>query len=134
MIGVAYISPANVSVGRFEYLDERLSKSSKATLLSFITTIVVPRDVIELMGPANHCQSYTYAVDICCTTANTHHTVTCVSPNAFLQAHPPKACQEDCQLKGEPWDREGGGVFAALARQDREQVQCRRRLERGPER
>lgn len=60
MIGVAYISPANVSVGRFEDLDERLSKSSKATLLSFITTIVVPRDVIELMGPVNHCQSYTH--------------------------------------------------------------------------
>lgn len=51
MIGFTYISPANVSVGRFEYMDERFSKSSKAALLSFIMTIVVPRELTELIGP-----------------------------------------------------------------------------------
>lgn len=120
LLGFTYISPANVSVGRLEYLDERLSKSSKATSLSLIMTIVVPRDLTELMGPVDHCQLHASTEDNNCTGVNTHHIVTCASPNACLQVHSPKACQEDCRLEAEPSVREGGGVFAALARHNRE--------------
>ena len=51
----AHISPAKVITIRLECIAERLSRSSKATFLSFTRIKVVPNTVTELIGPGSAC-------------------------------------------------------------------------------